>query len=330
MDENFKTWVNEKLFQKKELIFNQLKGDAGKRQYYEIEGFLEKLAVFSPPKSEKNRAFLEINKSYSQAGLKVCKIFSFDIRKGYFLIENLGNVHLIDVNKKEQKKFYKLAIDKIIRLGKITTTKLGKLAVYDKNLLEVEFDIFLNYFLEKFLALRLDQKQTKILINLKQLLINNSFDQQQVAVHRDFHSKNLMILKNDIAILDYQDSVIGPVCYDLASLLKDCYITLDQKLYEELLKYSYEILQEQSLVIQDFIEFKKNLDFCAVQRHLKVFGIFSRLHILEKKHDYLSFMPRIYSYLSQTCQEYKELFPFFVILNDLIKPNLEEKLQCKL
>ena len=203
---------------------------------------------------------------------------------------------------------------------------MGGVDEYDKSLLISEMNLFREWLIEKHLNIKLSDSQVKILTTLFDLLVNNALQQPKVFVHRDFHSRNLMVTKeNNPGVIDYQDAVYGPISYDLVSILKDCYIKwpkeeIDKwvdfylnKLYEE--KAQYRINRD---------EFVRWFDLMGVQRHLKASGIFARLSHRDGKHNFLEDIPRTLSYILDLKETYEELQPICIILEELVLPRLKE------
>ena len=204
---------------------------------------------------------------------------------------------------------------------------IGGLDEYDKNLLKSEMNLFTEWLIEKHLQIELKEAQRKDLTKLFDLLVANAEQQPKVFVHRDFHSRNLMVTKeNNPGIIDYQDAVYGPISYDLVSILKDCYIKWPQ---EEINKwvdfYLNKLHEDKSKFKIERDEFVRWFDLMGVQRHLKASGIFARLSHRDGKQNFLEDIPRTLSYILDLKDTYEELEQICIMLEELVIPKLREK-----
>ncbi|MCK5387245.1 MAG: phosphotransferase, partial [Gammaproteobacteria bacterium] len=200
--------------------------------------------------------------------------------------------------------------------------KTPDLPAYDETLLRNELNLFPDWYLEKQLKISVSAKQKEVLEQIFEILIKNALEQPQVCVHRDYHSRNLMVNKNNTdapGIIDFQDAVIGAVTYDLVSLLKDCYIDWPREKIETWVKYFH--TEAESLGIINKVSFDKFLrwfDLMGLQRHLKVAGIFSRLKHRDGKTGYLKDIPRTMDYVFDVLERYPEFKPLQKLLRDLL------------
>lgn len=202
---------------------------------------------------------------------------------------------------------------------KLSDVKENIFEQYDKNFIEREVKIFLDWYLDKHLKNRLTEEQEDIWNSTIQILVNNDINQTQIAMHRDFHCRNIMIVGNELGLLDFQDMVRGPITYDLVSLLKDCYVTLEYDLRQNLLEYGYELYKSKNLLANISLEkFTKYFDLTGMQRHLKAIGIFCRLKYRDNKDQYLQYLPRTFNYINEVCEKYSELDSFKKLLNEVL------------
>ena len=179
---------------------------------------------------------------------------------------------------------------------------------YDEALLRQEMDLFKDWFLEKLLGIEMDPMQLGIWQTSTDYLVKNALEQPQVFVHRDYHSRNLMVLpNNNPGILDFQDAVEGPLTYDLVSLLKDCYVTWPREQVDAWRQSFYAGLDAAVRDSIDDAQFKRYFELMGVQRHLKAAGIFARLNHRDGKPDYLNDIPRTLGYVTEVCSRYSEL-----------------------
>lgn len=277
--------------------------DASFRKYYRLRDG-EKTALLMDSSLELNslKSFVDITSRLSSTEVAVPKIFEKDLQNGYLIIEDFGGVHYLDVlNQDNFKAFYTKAINTILKMQK---AKVVGLPLYDKEFLHVEMNLMQEWYIEKLLHVKLADSQKELISKALEAISTVVLEQPQgVFVHRDFHSRNIM-LKNDkkIGIIDYQDAMSGAITYDLVSLLKDCYVAYERK---EIKKLALEFRDKKGLKVDDET-FIKWLDFMGMQRHIKVLGIFSRLNIRDKKSGYLKDIPLTLKYVIDTANRYTE------------------------
>ena len=300
--------------------------DASFRTYHRL--FLKNktfIVMDAPPEQENCKAFIKITKKLRACDVNVPIIHNVNIEQGFLLLSDLGNdLYLNKLNKSSIYELYSDALSTLVAIQVLVN--VGGVDEYDKSLLINEMNLFREWLIEKHLNIKLSDSQVKILTKLFDLLVNNALQQPKVFVHRDFHSRNLMVTKeNNPGVIDYQDAVYGPISYDLVSILKDCYIKWPKeeinkwvdfylnKLYEE--KAQYRINRD---------EFVRWFDLMGVQRHLKASGIFARLSHRDGKHNFLEDIPRTLSYILDLKEAYEELRPICIILEELVLPRLKE------
>jgi hypothetical protein len=246
--------------------------------------------------------FLDVTNRLLNAAVKAPHIYEQNLALGYLIIEDFGDSHLLSqLNAANYKALYKQAIDEILKMQNADVTDLP---LYDKAFLHFEMDLMQEWYLEKNLGLTLTNTQKNMLVSTLENISNAVLMQPQgIFVHRDYHSRNIMITEEKgLGIIDYQDAMSGALTYDLVSLLKDCYIAYDRKSIEELALY---FRDKKGLQVSDE-EFLKWFDFMGMQRHIKVLGIFSRLHLRDKKNAYLKDIPLTRSYLIESAKRYDE------------------------
>ncbi len=296
--------------------FDALGGDASLRRYYRTEDLI---AVDSPPSSQKNAEFLRIARALSLKGVRVPKILSSDLENGYLLEEDLGDLMFSDVIEGKQRTvWYQKALKILPYIASVETP----LPAFDKDFIALEFSIFTEWLLDKSLHLVLNKAEKQMLNSTLSVLSEACLSQPQVAMHRDFHSRNLMVCGDELVVIDFQDMVKGPVTYDAASLIYDCYIKLPDDLVAVLIKNAYENLHPLCKGFsQD--DFRRFLLLVSLQRHLKVLGIFNRLSLRDGKTNYLKDLPRVLSYAlneSLTCGLYD--------LHDFLETKVKGALPC--
>ena len=282
-------------------------GDASFRRYFRFQ--LENaqfIAVDSPPEKEANESFIQITHLLETAGLPVPHIHYSLLEFGYFILDDFGDVLLLDImNAENADALYANALEALTVIQQIPADSLPD---YDKPLLQQEMELFQNWFLVRLLSVQLSSSSLQVLKKAFTNLVHNALTQPQVFVHRDYHSRNLMQIDTDWpGIIDYQDAVRGPLTYDAVSLLRDCYIQwpLDQT---EAWALSYKNRLVKKNIIDDVKNeiFLKWFDLMGIQRHLKAIGIFSRLKLRDGKSSYLQDIPRTLDYIKAVGSRYPE------------------------
>jgi|TARA_B100000959_G_C14915837_1_gene597301 hypothetical protein len=303
-------------------------GDASFRRYYRVEASGQNfIAVDAPPENENSHAFVAIAQLFAEAGVTVPRVINVDYQQGFMLLEDFGDeLYLsallqcqenpgVDSNSRIDS-LYRSAITALVKLQSNVQTKT--LAPYDRNLLHNEMALFEEWFCGAFLAMALSAEERKLIASTLKFLEDEALAQPVVAVHKDYHSRNLMTLDSgDYAegaapgIIDFQDAVAGPYTYDLVSLLRDCYVQWPS---EQLASWALDYLsmaQQQGVVADiDRETFFRHFDMMGLQRNLKVIGIFSRLCIRDKKPGYLADIPLVIHYFLDVGSRYVELGDF--------------------
>lgn len=312
-------------------------GDASFRRYFRIiycEKGIQKswIAVDAPPEHENSRQFVDIAHTWSSSGVKVPTVLSFDEAQGFMLLEDFGDTLLQpQLTPSSANDLYHLAMDSLIELQ--TLPRTSNIPLYDRELLDREMALFTDWLCEKHLSIHLSVDDRKMLSAVFDRLATSALSQPQVMVHRDYHSRNLMVCQPNppqhnssfIGIIDFQDAVWGAYTYDLVSLLKDCYIQWPREQVLSWLDYfsvHSDIYQKDGNKDQLIVDF----DLMGMQRHLKAAGIFARLSIRDGKHGYLNDLPRTCDYLLQTARIYPEFSAFSLWLEDVFLPVLNKKI----
>jgi N-acetylmuramate 1-kinase len=292
--------------------------DASFRRYFRVH--LENknlIAMDAPPDQESCEPFLEIANLFLSCGLNVPKVIAQDLTQGFLLLSDLGDdTYLSKLTADNAPQLYGDAINALIKLQ--LASKPNQLAAYDLVLLNREMQLFPDWFITKHLGIQLDEAQHAILKNTFDVLTKNILSQGQVYVHRDYHSRNLMVCEPNPGILDFQDAVYGAITYDLVSLLKDAYIGWEEAdIIDWVVRY-WDAARKAGLPVPaDFSEFYRDFEWMGAQRHIKVLGIFARLSHRDGKDGYLNNMPLVMDYLRRVCGRYIELRPMLKLLNTL-------------
>ena len=297
--------------------------DASFRRYFRI--ISEKCAYIvmdAPPERENIVQFVKVAQLLSTSGVNVPIIYQQNCEDGFLLLEDFGSENLLDkLNTQTVNSLYQVAFDELFKLQSQNDIKIIDLPSYDEALFQRELLIFEEWFLHGLLDI-----DVPVLLwdRIRGLLIASAIEQPIVCVHRDFHSRNLMYLDADsVGVIDFQDAVLGPVTYDLVSLLKDCYISWPESQVESLMFNYYQRLNKANLIYASFTDFKRWFDLMGVQRHLKAVGIFARLHLRDGKSSYLQDIPRTLEYIKVACLRYTEFAEWGTYLESRVLSKFE-------
>ena len=311
------SWLASNSFDKDSISI--LSADASFRQYYRATKSKISYAVMDcPPKRENLESFLLITGKLKNAKLNVPEIFEVDREKGFLVMTDLGdNLYSKKLNDETVYCLYTDALEAIVKMQ--TKVDCSGLKDFDKYY-EEENNLFTNWFLKKHLKTKLDaalEKEITLEFNKINSIIKSI---PKTFVHRDYHSRNLLITDtNNPGIIDYQDAVIGPVTYDLVSLLKDCYVSWNDGLIEDMLESFFNRMKSNT--INNISDFRYWFEITGLQRHIKAIGIFSRLNYRDNKNNYLKDIPRTYTYIEKVLNKYEELSGLNKIFSDLVISN---------
>ncbi len=331
---SIKLWLTDEL----KLELNNMSpasADASFRRYFRAQTSQGTFIIMdAPPEKESINEFIEIAQALTAAGVHSPEIKAQDIRQGFLLLEDFGNCTYLDLLRDKPDQLYRDAIDSLILIQKGSEKSAITVPAYDAAKLEQEMDLFEEWYLNKHLTLDLDQTMKKVWQNCKDFLIQACLEQPQTWVHRDFHSRNLMVTdKASPGVIDFQDMVKGPFTYDLASIFKDCYIEWPRQqqlvwLEEYRLKAdhislsNYESLNSSKQNSEQLIKW---YDLTGLQRHLKVLGIFCRLYYRDGKDQYIKDLPLAAKYILEVLSLYPQLASFEASFGDAIRASLDKK-----
>jgi len=302
-----------------------MSGDAGFRRYFRFTTNNQSfIAVDSPPDKCNNEAFEFIQQRFLAAELCVPEIHAYEQQQGFFWLADLGDDLLADqLNESNMQLCYQQAISLLPRISQLPTQGLP---VYDQAFVQLELSIFTEWLLEYHLDIHISVTDIQQLQACFDLLIANALEQPQVVMHRDFHSRNLMCVDDQLAVIDFQDAVVGPITYDIVSLLRDCYIKWpNEKVMLLLQEYIAVMNQQLSLKAYSQEQWQRWFDLMGLQRHIKASGIFARLHHRDGKSGYLADIPLTLSYIVDISANYSELS----FLHDLVKIKVMPKMMAK-
>jgi aminoglycoside/choline kinase family phosphotransferase len=297
--------------------------DASFRRYFRVassEGGAkgrDYIVMDAPPAHEDCRPFIAVAKLFGDTGVHVPQVLAADLEQGFLLLTDLGNTtYLSALNDSTARELYLASNDALIRIQQ--ASRPGVLPEYDRALLTRELMLFPEWYVAKHLDVTLNEEQRAHLDTVFERLLVNNLDQPQVYVHRDWHSRNLMVSDPNPGILDFQDAVYGPITYDLASIYRDAYIEWDEEHQLDWVIRYWEKARAAGLPVrEDFGDFWRDFEWMGAQRHIKVLGIFARLYHRDGKDGYLKDMPLVMRYLRKVCERYIELKPLFHLLEAL-------------
>lgn len=285
-------------------------GDASFRRYFRVRyADHSVIAVDAPPDREDSRPFLAVARLFGDLGVNVPKVLKADLDRGFLLVTDLGaRLYLDALSEDTVERLYGDALGALLVI-QACGPRDHSLPPYDRDLLLREMELFREWFLGVHLGLQLSPQEHGVLDTAYAALIRSAQEQPQVCVHRDYHSRNLLVTeRHNPGIVDFQDAVVGPVTYDLVSLLRDCYIAWPRERVEDwALGYQELALQSGVLTDEDEDCFLRWFDWMGVQRHLKAIGIFARLHHRDAKPNYLGDIPRTLAYVEEVTGRYAEL-----------------------
>ncbi len=293
--------------------------DASFRRYFRVT-FADKTRIVmdAPPEHEDCAPFVRVAQLLTEA-VHVPEIIAHDAAQGFLLLSDLGNTtYLQALNSAPETagSLYAAATDALVRMQLIQ--QVGDLPVYDEKLLRFELSLFPDWYVARHLHVELTDAQKTVLHHAFDRIVQNNLSQPRVFVHRDYHSRNLMVTTPNPGILDFQDAVLGPVTYDLVSLLKDAYIQWDEAyMLDWVIRYWEKARKAGLPVASDFGDFYRDFEWMGVQRHIKVLGIFARLCYRDRKDAYLNDMPKVMNGLRKACERYRELGPMLSLLEEL-------------
>ncbi len=297
--------------------------DASFRRYFRVTAKgRDYIVMDAPPAHEDCRPFIAVARLFSDAGVHVPQVLAQDLDQGFLLLTDLGDTtYLSALNEAGSdqaaiRALYLASNDALIRIQQ--ASRPGVLPAYDRALLTRELMLFPDWYVAKHLGIDMKDAHKALLDTVFERILTNNLAQPQVYVHRDWHSRNLMVSEPNPGILDFQDAVYGPITYDLASLYRDAYIQWDEEQQLDwVIRYWEKARAARLPVPDDFGAFWRDFEWMGAQRHIKVLGIFARLYHRDGKDGYLKDMPRVMGYLRKVCERYDELKPLLFLLDGL-------------
>ena len=292
--------------------------DASFRRYFRVRFAGEsRIVMDAPPSHEDCRPFVRIARMLHGIGLNVPAIHAEDLELGFLLLDDLGSeAYLSALTEHNVGRLYGDALDALVTLQS-RGPGADELPRYDEALLRQEMELFRHWYLQVHRGLSLSETEQRLLDRAFAALAELALAQPRVAVHRDYHSRNLMVHARNPGIIDFQDAVFGPLTYDLVSLLRDCYIRWPQEQVRQWAMNFHDLAVEQGILPAAQPEgFIRWFDWMGVQRHLKASGIFARLNHRDGKPGYLADIPRTLGYIAEVAGAYPELAELGHLLQD--------------
>ncbi len=327
-------WCQQQLLAN-DLLMEPVSGDASFRRYFRVhssDGQTDPkcwIAMDAPPEKEDSHSFVALARFWRERGINVPELIAVDLPRGFILLEDFGDHLLLSSLKPDcpdvvaGDRYYNKAISTLLDIQSLPADGEYDLPPYDRALLSRELELFRHWLLEKKLGMQLGDAEQAMLDEVFESLIRNALEQEQVPVHRDYHSRNLMIARDDqLGVLDFQDAVLGPVTYDLVSLLRDCYIAWPQQQLEGWMRGYFDQAKTKGLVKVDWNTFCCHFDRMGMQRHMKAAGIFARLALRDGKLGYLQDIPRTVHYILEACFDDPEFADFRAFLVARVLPAL--------
>ncbi|WP_196221551.1 aminoglycoside phosphotransferase family protein [Sansalvadorimonas verongulae] len=325
-------WCSEQLSitlgRSKSTALESVSGDASFRRYFRAQtaNNTSFIAVDAPPEHEDCKRFTSIARSWRAQGVRTPAVHSVDVGRGYMLLEDFGDQLLyssLDQYRVEGRRVDKLYVSAMASLLALQSTHVPEdypLPTYNAERLQAEMSLFSQWCLQTLLQMELGDDEQALLNELFDKITVSALEQPTVPVHRDYHSRNIMMLPDGLGLIDFQDAVLGPVTYDPVSLLRDCYIDWPQsQVYQWLDKFAGQSPHLQGVEKEKLYQW---FDWMGAQRHIKVLGIFIRLWQRDGKTGYLNDIPRVFAYLQWVCERYSELADAGQWLKEEVAPRL--------
>lgn len=299
-------WLKETLNQPVKIT--PLSGDASFRRYFRVHtNHQSYILMDAPPDLEPLASFLDIQKRLHDACVPVPLVIACDAQEGFLLLSDLGDVLLLSKLKSDIRQidvYYHKAMSHIKTMQQIPCTDLP---VFNQAHMIKEMTLLIDWFLPKQCNMALNAPDKQFLEQVMQQLAAELDTLPKVFIHRDYHSRNLMVHEDELFVIDFQDAMKGPINYDLVSLLKDCYINWPR---DQVVQWVYDDYKQSLWTdVLDWEAYLRAFDLCGLQRHLKVLGIFSRLYWRDGKAGYLADIPRVMDYVIECSMLYKSYQP---------------------
>lgn len=323
-------WLDS-LFSPNAYTLGLLAGDASFRRYFRLTDShgTQRVLMDAPPEKENCEPFLRIAHHWHRLGIPVPSVIAENTDMGFILLEDFGDVTLMKrIEESSPDEVYQLCIDALLSLQ--SAAPPPGLPDYDEPLLRREIALFSDWLIAQYLELKPSSALQASLDRWFDSLVTNALNQPRVPVHRDYHSRNLMVPAfQPLGILDFQDAVMGPYTYDVVSLVKDCYVRWPAAKIQRWSRAFYERLPETIRAQRTPEAFDIDCAFMGMQRHLKASGIFARLFLRDGKTGYLNDIPNTLLYIEEALEALPEFADIKAWLNDTVQPRLAAKLSAR-
>ena len=325
--QQLQVWINQYTDFKCDSL-NIVSGDASFRRYFRFTDRGHSIiAVDAPTEHGDVSQFVAVARSYREMGLKVPEVYAYELTQGFYLQQDFGNRQFSDLLAKDScDQLYAKALARIPLIQNCLSTEKGPLPAFDAAFMEREMNLFKDWLLDKYLQLSLTNTEQSMLDKVLEGVKKSCLGQPMAGMHRDYHSRNLMLLEDDeIGVIDFQDAVVGPITYDAVSLLRDSYQDWPKAKVEQWLQEWH----AEHYAIYPWAEFKMWFDCVGMQRHIKIAGIFARLCIRDNKPNFLLDIPHTLGYLIDEASQYPAYFEFASFVRERVLPSVEQKLRAK-
>jgi len=297
--------------------------DASFRRYFRVDaagGAGTRIVMDAPPDKENSEPFVQVARLMAEAGVKAPQVLEWDRANGFLLLDDLGRQTMLDVidpaRPDASRPLYDKAIDALVRWQ--LASRPGVLPPYDRALLERELALFPEWYVGRHRGIAVEGKLKERLERSFALIVESNLASPSVYVHRDFMPRNLMMGEPRLGVLDFQDAVHGPITYDIASLMRDAFLSWDEEFVLDITVRYWQAARKAGLPVdEDFGAFYQAVEWMGLQRHLKVAGIFARLTLRDGKPRYLADTPRFIGYIRATASRYNELTPLLRAIDEI-------------
>ena len=292
--------------------------DASFRRYFRVDaGDASLIAMDAPPDKEDSRPFIHVARLLTEAGLNAPRVLEADLAEGFLLLTDLGTTtYLSALNDDSASVLFDDAMDALVRWQ--LASRPGVLPPYDDALLRRELNLFPDWYVARHLGHALSDKQSRVLQGVFDRIVASNLAQPGVYVHRDYMPRNLMVASPNPGVLDFQDAVMGPITYDVASLFRDAFISWEEaRVVDWVVRYWQKARRAGLPVDSDFGAFWRDFEWMGLQRHLKVLGIFARINYRDGKPHYLADTPRFVGYVRSVTRRYDDLAPLARLFDEL-------------
>jgi len=300
--------------------------DASFRRYFRIDTLDApgtRIVMDAPPDKENSAPFVQVAQLMAEAGVKAPQVLDWDQSSGFLLLDDLGHRTMLDAiapaNAEANRPLYEEAVDALIAWQ--LSSKPGVLPPCDRALLERELSLFPDWYLAQHRGVAIEGPVQELLKRAFDAIVEQNLKAHSVYVHRDFMPRNLMMGDGPtpgLGVLDFQDAVYGPITYDIASLMRDAFLSWEEEFVIDITARYWQKARKAGLPVDaDFGDFYRAVDWMGLQRHLKVAGIFARLTLRDGKPKYLADAPRFIAYIRATAGRYRELTPLLRLVDQI-------------